>query len=431
MKQFSTILKFELKSYFKNKIFVGVTVFLMLLIAGVMFFPRISAMLEKRDSEIASEQENSAAEIADGQETDNSSGDSVIFVLTDIPEYEDMIHQAFTEAFPDCSVVTAEEDFAWIKEKVAEGLAECAFVIHDLTSYTYYVDNLSMYDFNTETADEIRKNLYSINAMSARGISPEEAAEILTSPVSHETESLGKNQAENFFYTYIMIFSLYIVILLYGQMVATNVATEKSSRAMELLITSAKPASMMFGKVIASCLAGLIQLTAVFGSAFLFFNLNKSFWADNTIITSIFDMPLELLAYMLIFFVLGFFIYAFLFGAIGSTASKVEDINTSVMPLTILFVIAFIVVMSSMSSGSVDSTVMLICSYIPFTSPMAMFTRIAMSTVPFYQIALSIGVLVVSVFGIGIFSAKIYRVGVLLYGTTPKIGSILKALKKA
>lgn len=73
MKQFSTILKFELKSYFKNKIFVGVTVFLMLLIAGVMFFPRISAMLEKRDSEIASEQENSAAEIADGQETDNSS----------------------------------------------------------------------------------------------------------------------------------------------------------------------------------------------------------------------------------------------------------------------------------------------------------------------------------------------------------------------
>ncbi len=342
-----------------------------------------------------------------------------------------MIHQAFTEAFPDCSVVTAEEDFAWIKEKVAEGLAECAFVIHDLTSYTYYVDNLSMYDFNTETADEILKNLYSINAMSARGISPEEAAEILTSPVSHETESLGKNQAENFFYTYIMIFSLYIVILLYGQMVATNVATEKSSRAMELLITSAKPASMMFGKVIASCLAGLIQLTAVFGSAFLFFNLNKSFWADNTIITSIFDMPLELLAYMLIFFVLGFFIYAFLFGAIGSTASKVEDINTSVMPLTILFVIAFIVVMSSMSSGSVDNTLMLICSYIPFTSPMAMFTRIAMSTVPFYQIALSIGVLVVSVFGIGIFSAKIYRVGVLLYGTTPKIGSILKALKKA
>lgn len=431
MKQFQTILRFELKNYFKNKIFVGVTVFLMLLIAGVMFFPRISSILENRDSEISSEPENGGAEIADGQEMVTSSGDSIMFVLTDIPEYEDMIHQAFTEAFPDYSVVTAEEDFDWIKEKVAEGWAKCAFVIHDLTSYTYYVDNLSMYDFNTETADEILQNLYGINAMTAHGISPEEAAQILTCPVSHETESLGKNQAENFFYTYIMIFALYMVILLYGQMVATNVATEKSSRAMELLITSAKPASMMFGKVIASCLAGLIQLVAVFGSAFLFFNLNKSFWADNPVIASIFDMPLELLVYMLIFFVLGFFIYAFLYGAIGSTASKVEDINTSVMPLTILFIIAFLVVMLSMSSGSVDNTAMLICSYVPFTSPMAMFTRIAMSTVPFYQIALSIGILLVSVFGVGILSARIYRVGVLLYGTTPKIREILKALRKA
>ena len=108
-----------------------------------------------------------------------------------------------------------------------------------------------------------------------------------------------------------------------------------------------------------------------------------------------------------------------------------EDINTSVMPLTILFIIAFLVVMLSMSSGSVDNTAMLICSYVPFTSPMAMFTRIAMSTVPFYQIALSIGILLVSVFGVGILSARIYRVGVLLYGTTPKIREILKALRKA
>ena len=149
------------------------------------------------------------------------------------------------------------------------------------------------------------------------------------------------------------------------------------------------------------------------------------------IIASIFDMPLYLLVYMLIFFVLGFFIYAFLYGAIGSTASKVEDINTSVMPLTLLFIAGFLIVMFSMQGGNVDSLLMRICSYVPFTSPMAMFTRIAMSTVPFYEIVISIAVLVVSVFGIGVISAKIYRVGVLLYGTKPKIGSILKAVRKA
>ena len=97
----------------------------------------------------------------------------------------------------------------------------------------------------------------------------------------------------------------------------------------------------------------------------------------------------------------GFLIYAFMYGAIGSTASKLEDINTSVMPITFLFIIAFFVVMFSMTSGSVDSTLMKVCSYIPFTSPMAMFTRLCMSTVAWYEIAVSIAILIGSTVGIG------------------------------
>lgn len=149
------------------------------------------------------------------------------------------------------------------------------------------------------------------------------------------------------------------------------------------------------------------------------------------IIDSIFNIPPGLFVYMLVFFILGFLIYAFLYGAVGSTASKLEDINTSVMPITILFVVAFIVIMISMSSGNVDNTIMKVCSFIPFTSPMSMFTRIAMSTVPWYEIAISIAILVGSTVGIGLLSAKIYRVGVLMYGTTPKISNIIKAVWKA
>ena len=293
------------------------------------------------------------------------------------------------------------------------------------------MNNLSMYDNNTSVADELFQNIYRMRAMVEKGIEPVEAGSILSAQIEHEVESLGKDQMQNFFYTYIMIFALYMVILLYGQMVATNVATEKSSRAMELLITSAKPSSMMFGKVIGSGLAGLTQLVLVFGASILFYNMNAGYWGDNYMIQSIFNVPPHLLGYMLIFFILGFFIYAFLYGAIGSTASKVEDINTSVMPLTFLFIAAFVIVVVSMSSGTMDNMAMKICSFIPFTSPIAMFTRIAMSTVPIYEIIISIAVLIVSVFGIGILSAKIYRVGVLLYGMTPKISTILKAMKNA
>jgi ABC-2 type transport system permease protein len=81
-----------------------------------------------------------------------------------------------------------------------------------------------------------------------------------------------------------------------------------------------------------------------------------------------------------------------------------------------------------MSSGNIDNLAMRICSFIPFTSPMAMFTRIAMSTVPWYEIAVSIAILAGSAVGIGYLSAKIYRVGVLLYGTAPKMRDILKML---
>ena len=412
MKQFGTILKFELKNYFKNKIFVGVTIFLVVLIAAVMFFPRIAAVFES-DEEPVDEVR------------------PVMLIAADSEENAAYVQEAFAASFAHYDVRLAEGGTEDVKKLISSGDAECAFVLDSLTSYTYYVANLSMYDENTSIADEVLQNVYRMNAMVEKGISAEQAGQILSMQINHETESIGKDQLENFFYTYIMIFALYMVILLYGQMVATNVASEKSSRAMELLITSAKPTSMMFGKVIASCIAGLIQLVCVFGSAFLFFNMNQSYWGDNMIINSIFNMPIDLLLYMLLFFVLGFFIYAFMFGAVGSTASKVEDINTSVMPITMLFIIAFIVVVFSMSSGDVDNMIMKVCSYIPFTSPMAMFTRIAMSTVPAYEIVISVAILVGSVFGVGILSAKIYRVGVLLYGTTPKIGSVLKSIWKA
>uniref|UniRef100_UPI004056EF2D ABC transporter permease n=1 Tax=Agathobacter sp. TaxID=2021311 RepID=UPI004056EF2D len=416
MKQFGKILKFELKYYLKNKVFVGVTIFLVLLIAAVMCFPRISGMFDKGD---ASDTPDTPAELP------------VMLVKAEDLTQTEMVREIFAAAFAGYDVQSTDADIDDIKNKITSEDVECAFVMTGPTAYTYYVNNLSMYDSKTAVADEVLQQIYQMNAMINGGMTEEQAGEVMGIQIVSEVESLGKDQMQNYFYTYIMIMALYMVILLYGQMVATNVATEKSSRAMEVLITSAKPTSMMFGKVLASCIAGLVQLVAVFGSALMFYNLNKSYWGGNAIIDSIFNIPPELFVYMLVFFILGFLIYAFMFGAVGSTASKLEDINTSVMPITLLFVIAFFVVVFSMSSGNVDNAIMTVCSYIPFTSPMAMFTRICMSTVPMYEILISIAILIGSTVGIGFIAAKIYRVGVLLYGTTPKIGAIIKAVWRA
>ena len=413
MKQFGKILKFELKSYFKNKAFVGITIFLVLLIAAVMFFPRISALFKSDNT------------------TDATDEMSIMLIKTEDSTQKEMLKATFENAFANYDVRITDDSVDVIKDKITSGEAECAFVMTGATEYTYYVENLTMYDSNSVMADEVLQQVYQMNAMINGGMTADKAGEVMNIQINGTVESLGKDQMQNFFYTYIMIFALYMVILLYGQMVAMNVATEKSSRAMEVLITSAKPISMMFGKVIASCIAGLVQLGAIFGSALLFYNVNKSHWGDNMIIDSIFNIPPELFAFMLVFFLLGFLIFAFLFGAIASTVSKLEDINTAVQPITFLFIFGFMVVIFSMTSGSVDNVLMKVCSYIPFTSPMAMFTRIAMSTVPWYDIAISIIILIGSTIGIGILSANIYRVGVLMYGTAPKIKNIIKAVWKA
>lgn len=410
MKQFGTILKFELRGYLKNKVFVGTTVFLVIAIAIAMFIPNITAMFKSEEG---------------------AKDKTVMLVYAQDGELASLVRQYFEPAFPDYEVKLAEGSLEDVKEQIISGSAECAFAMDSASSYTYYVNNLTMYDANTALAETLLKEVCRVTAMLQYGLTPEQAEKVMSVEIESNVTALGKDQGQNFLYTYIMIMALYMVILLYGQMVATNVASEKSSRAMEVLVTSAKPSSMMFGKVLASCLAGLIQLVAVFGSALVFYNINKSAWGDNRIIESIFNIPVNLFVYMLVYFVLGFLIYAFLYGAIGSTASKLEDINTSVMPITFLFIIAFLVVMMSMTSGNTDNTLMKACSFIPFTSPMAMFTRICMSTVPWHEIALSIAILIGSTVGIGFLSAKIYSVGVLLYGTTPKLGAIIKAVWKA
>ena len=412
MKQFGKILKFELKGYLRNKMFVGITVFLVVAIAVVMFIPNIVAAFE-----------------SDGESDTTSTDLPTMLVYAEDESLAAIVKEYFGNAFTDYDVKVAEGSVDELKNEIISGNAECAFVMNSASSYTYYVNNLSMYDSNTAMADTVLQEVYRVNAMVQNGLTPEQAGEIMSVQIESGTETLGKDQMQNFFYTYIMIFALYMVILLYGQMVATNVANEKSSRAMEVLITSAKPTSMMFGKVLASCIAGFSQLVLVFGTAIVLYNVNRKA-LSNPIIASIFDIPVELFIYLIIFFILGFLIYAFMFGAIGSTVSKLEDINTSVMPITYLFIIAFMVVIFSMTSGSVDNTAILICSYIPFTSPMAMFTRICMSTVAWYEIVISIAILVASTVGIGVLSAKIYRVGVLLYGMPPKLSTIIKTVFK-
>ena len=410
MSRFRTVFLFELKGHLKNKVVVGVTIFLILASAVLLFSPRFTG--------------------GDAGPKQAAEDRPVMLVRAEEPEEAARLQQIFGAVFTDYDVretsLTAEE----IRGQILDGEITCAFDIGGPDSCTYYVNNLGMTDQAARQAAAVLQEDYRVREMEAAGIPAEKAAGILNHAVQVETVKLGKDQSFTFFYTYIMIFALYMVILMYGQMIATNVANEKSSRTMELLVTSVNTNAMIFGKVLATCLVGLIQLALIFGSSMLFYHLNSEFWVNDMVVSSIFNPPPALLLQLLLFFFLGFLVYAFLYGAVGSMVSRLEDTTTAVMPITMLFMISFFLVVIPLASGEIDGTMIRVCSFIPFSSPVAMFTRIAMGSVPPVEVAISVMILALSAVLIGFLAARIYRVGVLMYGVRPSPAKIIAALKK-
>ncbi len=415
MSAFRAVFLFELNKFFKSKGYLITTIVIMAGVVLAVFFPRIKNVFIRGDTSPA---ERDVVWITLSDDMLGSNADLM----------RDIYLQAFAEAFQTDAIEQVNKPEEDILREIKDGNITCAFVLTDVHSYIYYTGDVSLYDNNTSAADRAMQEAYTRNCLYEAGLSSLQVNNAMGSVITHETISLGKDQRENFLYTYIMIMALYMVIVYYGQSIATGVGAEKSSRAMELLITSVKPLPMIFGKVLASSVAGLIQLVCIFGTAMLSFRLNEAYWGGNVLIRSLFSVPASLLGYMLLFFLLGFLIYAFLYGATGSTVTKLEEVGQATMPVTLIFIIGFLVTVQAMSGNGINSLLVKVFSFIPFTSPMVMFARIAMSVVPAGEVAASVAILIVSAVLVGVFSAKIYRAGVLIYGTRPKAGDLIKTV---
>ena len=235
MKQFMHILNFEFSGYLKNKIFVGITLVMVLAVTGVLFFPRISTLWSKPaehpPTDIPSETERAIVYLVDASGQDPQS------TLTYFQNF-------WTHKDIQLSQLSIDE----LTEKVNQDSISAAIVLHTPMQYTYIVKDVSMYENPRAEINQLLLEKHRLDQMTQLGLTQEQVMGILYAPVEGDLVQTGKDQMLNFFYTYVLIFGLYMAIMLYGQLVATGVASEKSSRAMELLITSAKPTNLMFGK---------------------------------------------------------------------------------------------------------------------------------------------------------------------------------------
>ncbi|MEF7441900.1 ABC transporter permease [Paenibacillus lautus] len=240
-------------------------------------------------------------------------------------------------------------------------------------------------------------------------------------------EKEGASEVINYIVVYALIILFFFTLMGTGNMIASEVTTEKSSRIMEILITSVSPLSQMFGKVIGMFLLGLSQIAAfgIVAAVNLMLPHNLDTLKDMNLDLSAID-PM-LLVFGLIFYILGYFLYAMLYAAIGSIVSRTEDLGQAVMPITMLSLVAFYIAIFSLSAP--NSMLMKVSSYIPFISPTTILVRIGLGDITVWEILLSLAILIAAILVFGWLAAKIYRTGVLMYGKRPTFKELRKAMK--
>lgn len=418
MKQFLTVLKFELNNYFKNKSFLITTFVLAFIIAAVVIVPTLIPGFTGEDD--TSEGSDVLEEIIMGEEADPE-GALPSYGICVAPGAKEIELDTVCAAFPsDWKVYDTKED---MKKDVESEEIEAGFVMESPYDITYIVKDLSMYDYLGETFQATLTEVYRQQYLIDKGLTPEQIVESESFYVQMTEEVLGKDGGQNYWYTYVLVFVVYILIIFYGQMIATSVTTEKSNRAIEILVTSVNPNSLICGKVLAGAIAGILQAGIILGSGFVSYNFVKEAW--DGMLDFLFHIPTDVLVVYAVFAVLSYLLYAFIFGMLGALVSKTEDISKSSSPVMMIYIASFVIAMMGMSSNS-NSILMKVASYVPFTSGNAMFVRVAMGSVATWELVVSVLLLVASCVTAGLLAAKIFRFGTLHYGNPIKFKTALK-----
>jgi ABC-2 type transport system permease protein len=299
-------------------------------------------------------------------------------------------------------------------------------------------DNFNFYGLNVSDIGgtmEIRGALH--DAVVAQRLAKSElkidqqALENLTKNIELETfqesasgDATKKGFGEALFATFGFVVLLFMSLLLYGIAMLRGVLEEKSSRVMEVLLGSVTPDELMTGKILGIGLVGLTQMLIYMVTAGVLrivvavrMTGGDVAWIQDAL------APTKLL-YFVAFFLLGYFFYTALFAAVGAVCNSEQEAQNMQQPLTMSLMIPYI--MTFFFVRNPDHIAAVIMSMIPPFAPMIMFTRLSVGTVPWWQVVLSLALLIGSTWLVFRGAAKVFRIGILMYGKRPTIPEILR-----
>jgi ABC-2 type transport system permease protein len=298
----------------------------------------------------------------------------------------------------------------------------------------YHARNVSNFVTQEVLRDDLSAAIRSVRLRQA-GYDPEKIG-ALTQPVDLDTVKIAKegSRAEGgmagFFFAYTLFMMLYMVIAIWGQQVMTGVLEEKGSRIVEVLVATVRPFDLLMGKLIGICCLGLTQIAIWFATLMVV--------TAPGIVASLAFLPegvhLPTVTFLLafnfaLFFVLGFFVFASFYAAIGAAFNNLQEAQ-QVAALVVFFLLAPLFLMFRIVNDP-DSTLAVVSSLIPPFTPLLMTLRVALQPPPFWQLGLSYILTLGFIMGMIWIAARVYRTGILMYGKKPTIQEIWKWVRYA
>ena len=245
--------------------------------------------------------------------------------------------------------------------------------------------------------------------------------------VTREGETEEKGQT--FLMSVVLALLLYSTLIMYGIVTMRSVLEEKTTRIVEVLVSAVRPFQLMAGKILGVGAVAFTQYliwTLSIAAAGAYGATMASAAGTGNPMRNL-HVPIGVMAYLLIYFLTGYFLYASIYAAIGAASSNEQDAQQLQWPATLPLVFSFL--MFNFVLRDPASTVSVVLSEIPFFAPILMLLRITSQTPPFWQIALSMVLLILTTVGVVYVSARIYRVGVLMHGKRPSLVEIFRWLK--
>ncbi len=317
-----------------------------------------------------------------------------------------------------------------VENEKYEGLLVIDYNKEKLPTATYYSMNIA----DSSVSSDLMANLQAVKGTltaAQLNLTNEQLAK-LNEPVSFDQVALEKNaktaeelnQARGL--VYVLLFLIYFAVIMYANMIAMEVATEKSSRVMEILISSVSPIKHMFAKILGVGLLSLTQLILLLSVGYYFMTNNKDLGSMGGFL-GFAEVPVSTIIYAAVFFILGYFLYATLAALLGSLVSRIEDVQQMITPMTLMVVAGFMIAMFGLNAP--DTAFVTVTSYIPFFTPMLMFMRVGMLNLPVWEPILGMVILILSISILAAFGGRVYKGGVLMYGKSNSYKDIKKALQ--